>query len=303
LPVAPPADADVDDYIAYLAAAVGTATTAASTASAAASTASAAASSASASASTATTKAAEASASAATVAASTAKLNQFAGRNLIINGSGRVNQRGYVSGTATTTANQFTLDRWFVVTSGQNLTFTGTDAGRVMTAPAGGVGQVIEGANIVGGTYVINWTGTATCTVGGVARAKGDTFTLAANANVTVRFFSGTFTDVQIELGAVATPFERVDIGLELARCQRYYEKGTTGVIAYQLNANGVSYFMRFLVEKRSVPTIAYSGTTYVNSYGISPVQVNTSSLRTSTIASASTASGFVSDFTADAEL
>lgn len=37
LPVAPPADADVNDYIAYLAAAVGTATTAASTASAAAS--------------------------------------------------------------------------------------------------------------------------------------------------------------------------------------------------------------------------------------------------------------------------
>jgi hypothetical protein len=112
---------------------------------------------------------------------------------------------------------------------------------------------------------------------------------------------------IHIKLGvhtADATAlYKQPELGPELARCQRYFEKGTTGVIAYQLNANGVSYFMRFLVEKRSVPTIAYSGTTYVNSYGISPVQVNTSSLRTSTIASASTASGFVSDFTADAEL
>jgi len=47
-----------------------------------------------------------------TVAAS--DINQFeqlSGRNLIINGSGRINQRGYASGTATSGANQFTLDR------------------------------------------------------------------------------------------------------------------------------------------------------------------------------------------------
>ena len=147
----------------------------------------------------------------------------MSGRNLIINGSGRVNQRAYVSAVATTVANQFTLDRWFVITSGQNLTFTGNDAGRTMTAPAGGVSQVIEGANIVGGTYVINWTGTATCTVGGVARLKGATFTLTANTNVTVRFSSGTYTDVQIELGTVATTFERLPINQEAANCDWYF--------------------------------------------------------------------------------
>jgi hypothetical protein len=156
-----------------------------------------------------------------------------AGRNLIINGSGRVNQRSYVSAVATTVANQFTLDRWFVITSGQNLTFTGNNAGRTMTAPAGGVSQVIEGANIVGGTYVINWTGTATCTVGGVARLKGATFTLTANTNVTVRFTGGTYTDAQIELGTIATAFEWVDTALELLKCQRYYAQnfGVPGVL------------------------------------------------------------------------
>lgn len=190
------------------------------------------------------------------LSATTANLNstaQLSGRNLIINGSGRIGGRGYTSGTATVGANRFTLDRWFVVTSGQNLTFTGTAAGRTMTAPAGGVAQVIEGANIVGGTYVINWTGTATCTVGGVARAKGDTFTLAANANVTVRFFSGTFTDVQIELGAVATPFERVDIGLELARCQRYYSVVQVSAQSASPGVTIAPWYAR--VSMRALPT------------------------------------------------
>lgn len=162
------------------------------------------------------------------VTVTTAQINsvaQFTGRNLIINGSGRINQRGYASGAATSGANQFTLDRWFVVTSGQNLSFTGDASARVMTAPAGGVSQVIEGANIVGGTYVLNWTGTATATVGGVARAKGETFTLTANANVTVRFSSGTFSNVQLEAGSIVTPFERRTFGQELALCLRYYEK------------------------------------------------------------------------------
>lgn len=148
----------------------------------------------------------------------------LAGRNRIINGEGRVNQRGYVSGTATTGANEYTLDRWRVVTSGQNLTFTGTNAARTMTAPAGGVEQVIEGANIEGGTYVINWTGTATCTVNGVSRAKGASFALTANTDATVRFTGGTFTDVQMELGTTATPYEWLPYSEDLARCQRYYQ-------------------------------------------------------------------------------
>jgi hypothetical protein len=147
------------------------------------------------------------------------------GRNLIINGSGRINQRGYTSGTATSGANEYTLDRWRVVTSGQSLTFTGTDAARVMTAPAGGAEQVIEGANIAGGTYVLNWTGTATATVDGNAVAKGGTFTLTANTNATVRFTGGTFSEVQVEAGSVATPFEHRPYGQELELCQRYYQK------------------------------------------------------------------------------
>jgi hypothetical protein len=39
-------------------------------------------------------------------------------RNLVINGNFAINQRAYVSGAATSGANQYTLDRWRVVTSG-----------------------------------------------------------------------------------------------------------------------------------------------------------------------------------------
>lgn len=162
------------------------------------------------------------------------------GRNRIINAQGRINQRTYVSGTATVAANQYTLDRWRVVTSGQSLTWTGNAARNVMTAPAGGVEQVVEGLNIEGGTYTINWTGTAACTVAGVARVKGEVFTLTAAADTTVRFTGGTFTDVQLEPGVIPTAFERAYHGDELALCQRYYQQwdfsaafGSAGATAF----------------------------------------------------------------------
>jgi hypothetical protein len=194
---------------------------------------------------------------------------QISGRNLIINGSGRINQRVYVSGTATTGANQFTLDRWFVVTSGQNLAFTGNDSRRVMTAPAGGVRQVIEGSNIVGGDYVLNWDGTATATVNGTARTKGQVFTLTANTNVVVAFSGGTFTDVQLERGTVATPFELRSIGQELALCQRYYAKsyelsvapGTIadfGAIIHNTPVTTVRLGVQFPVQMRGTPAIVW---------------------------------------------
>jgi hypothetical protein len=151
---------------------------------------------------------------------------QLAGtRNLLINANfqPQLNQRGYVSGTNTTQANQFTFDRWFIPTSGQNLTFTASGNGNIVTAPASGLTQVIEGVNIGGGNYDINWVGTATCTVNGTARTKGETFTLLANVNCVVRFIGGTVGEVQLEPGQFSTPFEHREIGTELRRCQRYY--------------------------------------------------------------------------------
>lgn len=229
---------------------------------------------------------------------------QIAGRNRIINGQGRINQRAYVSGTATGGANQYTLDRWRVVTSGQSLTFTGNDATRTMTAPAGGCEQVIEGANIEGGTYVINWTGTATCTVNGVSRATGATFTLTANTAATVRMIGGTFTDVQLELGTVATPFERLPISDEFARCRRYYETGSHAFSGNVTSAATYAVRTMFNVPKRTSPSVSATNTS-ASQFPASAGTLTTSALhiQESRVASGTAAGSFTSDWTADAEL
>jgi len=212
------------------------------------------------------------------VVASASNINAtqyLSNRNLIINGSGRVNQRGYV-GTSTSSANEYTLDRWRVVISGQSLSFSGDDAGRTMTAPAGGVEQEIEGANILSQTYVISFVGTATCTVDGVGKSSGDTVTLTKGTNTTVRFSGGTFSDVQLESGDVVTPFEKRSIEQELALCQRYYWQASgngfgNGGFKY---ANEASDFMfcgggSHPVTMRATPSFEWTGNVQFNSAGL----------------------------------
>lgn len=121
------------------------------------------------------------------------------------------------------------------------------------------------------------------------------TGTVPANANqlaVAIYFIpAGTagandwfdITDVQLEAGTIATPFERRPFGQELALCQRYFEKSFTLGVAPANGANATSFidtqslaacvamnsgyggaFFPFKVSKRAAPTI----TAYGNSSG-----------------------------------
>jgi hypothetical protein len=76
-------------------------------------------------------------------------------------------------------------------------------------------------------------------------------------------------TGVQLEVGSVATPFERRPFGTELSLCKRYYEKSwplstTPGTSNYNgrnwlVINGGLSRYMsgrQFIVEKRAAPTI-----------------------------------------------
>jgi hypothetical protein len=208
-------------------------------------------------------------------------------RNKIINADFRVNQRGYASGAPTSGANQYTLDRWRVVTSGQAIAFTSLGNVVTVTAPAGGMEQVIEGNNLVTGTHTLSWTGTATATVGGTAVPKGSTVAVTGGSNLTIRFAGGTVSNVQFEPGTVATPFEQRHFGFELALCQRYFERGAVPVQYLPINTG--NYFLAvmvaifFKVTKRTTSYVMnYTG---VQIYASGSVVSYTGSLSTVNVA------------------
>lgn len=165
-------------------------------------------------------------------------------RNLLVNGNFAVNQRAYATGVATTAVNQVTLDRWRIVTSGQSLTFGAAAPDRVVTAPAGGMEQIIEAGWVFGGLYVLSWTGTATATVNGVAVVNGSrTASLPANTAITIRFTGGTVGLAQFEPTYI-TPFERRPPGLELFLCQREYQKSYADATAPGTSTASGRYFL-----------------------------------------------------------
>ena len=70
------------------------------------------------------------------------------------------------------------------------------------------------------------------------------------------------FSQLQMEAGKQATPFEHEDTGTTLRKCQRYYEDSTGNLYTFSAGSTGFggnSYFnsVDFKVNKRAVPTIA----------------------------------------------
>jgi hypothetical protein len=178
----------------------------------------------------------------------------FTFRNKVVNGNFNVNQRVYASGTATVVANQYTLDCWRVVTSGQNLAYAASGNGNIVTAPAGGLEQTIEGANIEGGTYVASWTGAGTCTVNGTAIANGGNVALPANTNVVIHLV-GAVSKFQLELGTVPTAFEFRPVSIEIGICQRYAWRLVSSLYGACNGASGGNVAIQFPVQMRATPT------------------------------------------------
>ncbi len=70
-------------------------------------------------------------------------------------------------------------------------------------------------------------------------------------------------TGVQLEAGAVATPFEFEDFGTTLAKCQRYYQRHVDPVGNGVSNGGPVRMLFPFHTQMRAVPTTGISGTMY----------------------------------------
>jgi hypothetical protein len=115
--------------------------------------------------------------------------------------------------------------------------------------------------------------------------------------------------NVQVELGSVATEFERVDYSEQLARCQRYYEKNTDFVSGDRFSGNvtsGQTYYanLPFKVQKRATPTLALlnpSGMSFPVATG--SAGVNADGFYEARVANSTGTGLFGCDWTASAEL
>lgn len=232
--------------------------------------------------------------------------------NLFANGAFLVNQRAYASGTPTTVANQYTLDRIRVVTSGQSISFgpATTTIGNYIIAPANGAEQVIEGNRIAGGDYACYWRGSGTITVNGTPRAKNETFALTAGANATIRMF-GEIEGMQVTrpemIQSVSQNEFQYDFHQDLMLCRRYYEYGEYVEFSGNVTSGG-AYYARatFSTRKRANPTITLTNFGTPSGFGATSgtaALITTLGFTEERIATGTGVGRFISSWTANAEL
>jgi hypothetical protein len=219
--------------------------------------------------------------------------DQMVARNRIRNGNFRTNQRGYASG-AFIASGVYGFDGWKSTTSGTTLTFTAAPQGQQVTLNSGSIAQIIEQGNVEAGIYTLSWRGGAQArvyNVGATAPSYAPSpvlVTLDGTANVTVEFIgNGDLGRVQLERGAVATPFERDPISVELERCKRYFQRTGTGAAGNVPLGMGIANSttsailpLRLPVEMRAVPTATVtSPTTFRLNIGTSVINPTAISL------------------------
>ena len=193
--------------------------------------------------------------------------------NLLINSNFMVNQRGYVSGTDLA-LNAYGFDRWKASTATSRMTFTTAPQGQQVTIASGdSFAQLIERANVPAGTYTLSWQGTTSGLAvndgGGASSALSPiTVTLDGSANVRVQFAPGTLSNVKLERGPTATPYQPPIYADALRACMRYYYNPLLDITNGDANiAQGTAdsttharIILPLPVHMRATPTLVTSG-------------------------------------------
>jgi hypothetical protein len=104
---------------------------------------------------------------------------------------------------------------------------------------------LVAGTDYTSGTLNTTWASNTNAN-----RAVGQTNLAAATNNY------WQITGVQLEAGAVATPFEFEDYGTTLAKCQRYYQVLNGSLATYAATREANANYYRHLVQMRATPTI-----------------------------------------------
>jgi hypothetical protein len=213
-----------------------------------------------------------ATAPAALVALGAAPLAALQLLNYVDNSGFSVNQRAYVSGTALAAA-AYGHDRWKAGAGGGTYTFTQSGGpATTITITAGTLQQVVEGASVAGGNYMLSWTGTAQgrVGVGSYAASPVAVTGITAGANTTIEFNTGTLGQVKLEGGTVATPWFTLPAQQDIAKCQRFYQIGAAQIYNYVSTAGGQTSTMVGLpVLMRAAPTITVNTVANTNASGV----------------------------------
>jgi len=163
-------------------------------------------------------------------------------KNILINGNLAINQRGVTIAAAAN--GSYGPDRWKKVDA-SNMT------------------QIVEAGNFRPATvYTLSGIGVTTQQI-----------TSPASGNWTLPNIPITATNIQLEEGEVATPFEMRNIGFELSLCQRYYfriKSVTTNVFANGYCENATSG-IGLVVFKQSmrIPPTALETTGVASDYSV----------------------------------
>ena len=177
----------------------------------------------------------------------------------------------------------------------------------------------VSGGLITSGTW--NWTNSLGLNVG-FALAIGTTFHTTADAWQTGNFIATAnqvnvmdntandffITGVQLEPGAVATPFERRIYGQELALCQRYYETSEVNRSIFSGNVTsgeGYRTNVSFQAAKRAIPTVILADGGESSSFAatVGSVAPGLQGFAENRTASATGRGLYISNWTASAEL
>lgn len=225
---------------------------------------------------------------------------QFLDDNLIINSEFVYNERNYLGG-AVAGANTYVYDRWRIKTAGQSA----PKSGYVVTCPAGGLEQIVEGfntPNYAGANYVANWSGSATLEVNGVVRAKNASFTLNAGNNNFV-WKNGTLSFPVVKQGTRQAIYFPRNHTLEGLLCARYYQSRRAYLNMYGIAGAAGSVQVTSRVPMRVFPTVTAVANTLINAGSMSVVAIDNSLFLLSATPAAS--SNYLADATvfADAEI
>jgi hypothetical protein len=204
--------------------------------------------------------------------------------NIVINGDFRINQTGYVSAAVLATG-AYGHDQWKAGAGGGDYSFTQLKSSTQITIASGkSIIQPIEDVNVVGGSYALSWTGTASARIGLNNLAPTGSYTSSpllvsgqtAGVGMFIEFNNGTLGTVKLESGANATPFVMRPYDQELMACKRYWQKlgGTQPadiyLRGYQSAGLAIYQPLTYPVEMRGLPTAAVVGTwTTANATGV----------------------------------